>query len=107
MDKKILQKRKEYIIRLLESWSGDIDDIEGLLEKAMEYADVHPSWISVKKELPEVRQSVLFRVPGFNEPLTGYLEEGEAGFWAYNDDDYWENVTHWKPLPSIADLEKL
>jgi hypothetical protein len=107
MDKKILQKREDYIINLLENWSGDIDDIEKLLRKAMEYADAHPLWTPVKEELPEVRQSVLFRVPGFNEPLTGYLEEGGLGFWAYNDDDYWENVTHWKPLSSIEDLEKL
>lgn len=106
MDKRILQKRKEYIIRLLENWSGDIDDIEGLLEKAMEYADAHPLWTSVKEKLPEIRDTVLFHIPDFDEPLKGYLTE-DGSWWAIDDDDYWETVTHWKPLPSIADLEKL
>lgn len=45
--------------------------------------------------------SYIFHV--FKKDGTGYLEENERGWWAYNDDD-WENVTHWKPLPSIEDL---
>ena len=105
MDKNIFQKRENFIADLLDGWSGDIDDIEDLLRKAMEFADAHPSWIPAKENLPNVRETVMIRSSGYNEPLKGYQEE-DGSWLAVDDDDYWNNITHWLPLPSIEDLKK-
>ena len=102
--------RRDYILGLLEAWSGDIDDIEKLLEMAMRYADRHPypssPWISAKKQLPELDVPVLFyhRLASMEDPMKGYRPSTSLGyFYSIDEDDYIgeEYVDYWMPLPKI------
>lgn len=65
-----------------------------------EWADGHPRWISVEDELPKMETEVLMVSSGCTDTLFGYrCKAGKNGWYCYNDDDYWHNITHWQHLP--------
>ena len=69
-------------------------------EAGAEWADGHPHWISVEDELPKMETEVLMVSSGCTDTLFGYrCKAGKNGWYCYNDDDYWHNITHWQHLP--------
>ena len=70
-----------------------------------------PRWISVEDELPKIETEVLMVSSGCTDTLCGYrCKDGKNGWYCYNDDDYWHNITHWMPLPQqpakLSSLER-
>jgi len=58
------------------------------------YNAAQPKWISVKEKTPEVNQWCAWcDATGVTEPCTAFRDINDFEFW-------WENYTHWMPLPA-------
>ena len=97
------QEKKEELIGLFSTGAIFIGD---LIDEAMDFADMHPHWISVDDELPkedgfylcvigETIQS-LFYNDGLEEWYEFYLTKEEH----LDCEDLTKKVTHWMPLPA-------
>jgi hypothetical protein len=57
-------------------------------------------WISVKERLPEIDQwCSWWDFSGAVEPCTAFLSVDDIEMW-------WENFTHWMPLPAAPEEDK-
>ena len=64
------------------------------------YNAAAPKWISVKERLPEFdRWCTWWDVRGCTEPCTAFRDINDFEFW-------WENYTHWMPLPAPPPNER-
>ena len=76
------------------------DIVAAAFLNGIDYAEHHPHWISVEDELPKMETEVLMVSSGCTDTLFGYrCKAGKNGWYCYNDDDYWHNITHWQHLP--------
>ena len=56
-------------------------------------------WISVKERLPELDQwCAWWDVTGYAEPCTAFRDMNDIEMW-------WQNYTHWMPLPALPKEE--
>jgi hypothetical protein len=67
-------------------------------EKGVKWADEHPNWISVEKQLPKVETLVLGYSTEEGQFIGMYFGNGLWGGIMSETDD--ESVTHWMPLPA-------
>ena len=98
--------REEQYIEAANPYIDDPLRYLGFMDGA-EWADSHPHWISVEDELPKIETEVLMVSSGYTGPLYGYrCNDGKKGWYCYNDDNYWHNITHWMPLPAIEGIRE-
>jgi len=58
------------------------------------YNAAQPKWVSVEERLPELDQwCTWWDVSCATEPCTAFRDKNDTEMW-------WENYTHWMPLPA-------
>ena len=93
------EEKKRELVALFTTGAMPIGE---LIDACFAFADAHPHWISVEDELPRKEINVLMVSSGCAETLCGYrCKNGKYGWYCYNDDEYWHNITHWMPLPQL------
>lgn len=97
--------REEKITSLKHLFMGGTS-FEEVLKEAMDFADSHPHWISVKDELPKENSGLAV--------VVNYM--GHLDFMKYCKSGWHNNkrwcvpkgiITHWMPLPKMPVLSKL
>lgn len=95
-------KRQEFISLAARFYAETRAQYDCFMQGA-EFADLHPSWINVKDELPPYQERVLVFCKGSTEPQI--CERGqEYGKTVYYNDEGCvinEEVCLWMPLPKV------